>query len=100
MDYHLFWQLNPRRLQPFLKAHELKEESKLNEMNIKAWLNGAYFRYAIASTFGKERYPTKVIDLTGDQQEKKDEETKVDTIGKFGLLAITFNNAFEKRGGK
>lgn len=58
VDYDLFWTLNPKTLQPFIKAFKLQQDN----INAQAWLNGLYVRLAIASTFGKNSpYPKKPI---------------------------------------
>jgi hypothetical protein len=58
VDYDLFWTLNPKTMQPFIKAFKLSQENK----NAEAWLNGVYIRLAIASVFGKNSpYPKQPI---------------------------------------
>lgn len=44
IDYNLFWKLNPRKLEPFLKAREIQFKRKNEEL----WLQGVYFYNAIS----------------------------------------------------
>lgn len=44
IDYNLFWKLNPSKLEPFLKARNLKLKLKNEEL----WLQGLYFYNAIS----------------------------------------------------
>lgn len=55
VDYDLFWSLNPKSLQPFIKAFELQK--KQDDYN--AWLNGMYVQHAVASVLNgsKSKYP-------------------------------------------
>jgi len=54
VDYDLFWSLNPKSFQPFVKAFQLRQEYD----DMVAWLNGMYVKRAIASSLNKEaKYP-------------------------------------------
>lgn len=58
VDYDLFWTLNPKSLQPFIKAFELKQKNN----DTMAWQFGQYVRMAIASVLSKDgKYPQKPI---------------------------------------
>ena len=56
IQYELFWTLNPKTLNPFIKAFELKRQYD-DEM---AWISGNYIRMAIADSLSKKNlYPPR-----------------------------------------
>lgn len=60
VNYDLFWTLNPKSLQPFIKAFDLKRKYD-DEI---AWRNGMYVKMAIASSLSKEnKYPERPITM-------------------------------------
>lgn len=72
VDYELFWKLNPKTLQPFIKAFELEEERK----DVWAWQQGLYIQVAVASNFNKEvKYPStpflKLHKIMNDEEERQ-----------------------------
>lgn len=51
-----FWEMNPNRLKPYLKADDLRRERE----NHLAWLNGLYVYNAVSSALsamGKKKHP-------------------------------------------
>ena len=69
LDIDLFWQLNPTRLKPFIEAYEQKQMDIRDRINMQAYLEGIYVRYAIASCFDKDTtYPTEMLDLKSQSQ--------------------------------
>jgi hypothetical protein len=94
IDYNLFWQLNPKKLEPFVESFKQRQEIKHNENNLAAWLQGIYNSRAIAAVFSKdEKYFEKPIDLNG-----KDESAKA-AATRFEILAMEFNKKFNKEKG-
>lgn len=58
VDYHLFWTLTPKSMEPFIRAFKRKEERRQEQFDIIAWQIGGYVRQAIASSFDKNtKYP-------------------------------------------
>lgn len=56
VDYGLFWELNPKSLEPFVKAFSLSQEN----IDRNNWLQGMYIKMAIVSSMDKKtNYPTK-----------------------------------------
>lgn len=97
VDYELFWTLNPKSLEPFVKAFELKQQYD----DTIAWLGGIYVRYAIASSFNKEiKYPMDTL----LESHKKDIETDDSEIRqqiikeRFLKQARQLNSRFKKGG--
>lgn len=60
VEYNLFWDLNPRELQPFIKAFSIKNK----ENDVLAWSIGLYTRYSILSALNKDvKYPKRPLSL-------------------------------------
>jgi hypothetical protein len=74
VDYDLFWELNPKSLEPFIKAFQLKQRYE-DAMN---WNLGNYFRMAIASSMSKNaKYPNKpMLENKESKQHMSPEEIK------------------------
>ena len=73
VPYDLFWKLNPKKLEPFTKAHKLKVEVRHERDNLLAWLIGYYHTEALGAGFAKNhKYPDKPIELR--KEEKSDFE--------------------------
>jgi hypothetical protein len=87
ISYELFPSLNPKMIEPFMKAHNMKEEEEYKQINYTAWLNGMYVASAISACFSKNsKYPEKPY-------EAKKEEENWTHAERFGAWAIAFNNA-------
>lgn len=68
VDYDLFWELNPKSLEPFIKAFSLKQKYE----DAMHWNLGNYFRMAIASSFSKNaKYPTRPTMSKADMNQVK-----------------------------
>jgi hypothetical protein len=66
VDYDLFWKLNPKSLEPFIKAFSLKQKYD----DTVAWYSGMYVKMAIASSFNKNaKYPN--IPMTSEKVEQE-----------------------------
>jgi hypothetical protein len=64
VDYDLFWKLNPKSLEPFIKAFSLKQKYD----DTVAWYSGMYVKMAIASSFNKSaKYPS--VPMTSEKVE-------------------------------
>ena len=52
--YNEFWELNPKSLQPFVRAFELKTK----HVDMLMWSHGKYVQFAVASVLSeKAKYP-------------------------------------------
>lgn len=81
IDYNLFWKLNPCKLEPFLKARNLKLKMKNEEL----WLQGLYvynaISVALANGFRKkgakaQNYLEEPIKLFEDTEYEKEMKAK------------------------
>ena len=79
IDYDLFWKLNPHKLEPFLRAREIKMKRKNEEM----WLQGMYIfnavSVALANGFRKkgakvQNYLEEPIKLFEDSEYEKEQK--------------------------
>ena len=83
-----FWELNPKKLEPYVKAFSLKE--KMVQRNI--WETGLYIRLAIASCIDKKvKYPTKPLDVEQDTPQKRQEVIR----NRFLNRMIELNSRFK-----
>ena len=58
VDYDLFWTLNPKSLQPFIKAFSIKQKFD----DSLAWTQGLYIQMAISSVMSKDyKYPSEPL---------------------------------------
>ena len=87
VDYDLFWTLNPKSLQPFVKAFSLKQ--KYDDAYL--WSLGAYVRVAVASVLSKSaNYPTSPY---GEQSKEVTMESIKD---RFLRQSSKINSKFRK----
>lgn len=95
VDYHLFWTLNPKKLQPFITANQEQKKQKMEHANFKAWLNGIYTTYSIAAVMGENsKYPEKPLHLFSekdDLDQRKEQESQM-----FSAYAAMFNKRFDE----
>ncbi len=96
VSYELFWTLNPKTLEPFIEAFKQRQIAKRDEINLSAWLNGAYVANAISACFGKNgQYPSEPITLNNTKEESEEKTVNAEVL-KFGAFAVLFNEKFEK----
>lgn len=94
IDYNLFWKLNPCKLEPFLKARELR----LKQRNEEMWLQGVYIYEAVCTAIynnfrekGKKAIqymeePIKIFEDTEAEKEIKAKREREKAIKFFSSL--------------
>lgn len=98
VDYGLFWQLTPKKLEPFLKAYESRQKEQLEFINIAGWVNGMYAGYSLGTAFGENvQYPEKPVQIF--QSEEDVQENTEWEAEYFSAYAAMFNKQFEEKGG-
>ena len=96
VDYDLFWSLNPRKLQPFVKSFKMKQKIKTEYINFQTWLQGIYFGKALVASLDKnQEYFKEPIDFQKIKEQKSQEESMA---MKFEAWSIAFNQSLEKGG--
>ena len=96
VDYDLFWSLNPRKLQPFVKSFEMKQKMKTEYINFQTWLQGIYFGKALVASLDKnQEYFKEPIDFQKIKEQKSQEELMA---MKFEAWSVAFNQSLEKGG--
>lgn len=84
----LFWSMNPRRMNLYVKAYDEEMQHELELSNVVAYLQGVYFIDALTSTVGnmfsdkkskpyeypKEPYAIGKNNANGDEEELSEEE--------------------------
>ena len=76
MTYEQFWDENPLvcDVNHFIEAEKIRQQKLNNQM----WLQGIYFRQAIASCIDKNaKYPRSPIPLTEEEQEREREQREI-----------------------
>jgi len=96
VDYDLFWSLNPRKLQAFVKSFKMKQKIKTEYINFQTWLQGIYFGRALVASLDKnQEYFKEPIDFQKIKEQKSQEELMA---MKFEAWSIAFNQSLEKGG--
>ena len=92
---NIFWDLNPKRLEPWQRHYEYQEQLKKDDDDYRAWLSGRYILDAIAAALdGKSNpYPTEPYSTT--QRRNEEEEARQIASDKFMAFAMAFNARFE-----
>lgn len=94
-----FWNMNPRRLTPYVKADGIRIEKE----NRIAWMCGIYVRDAIASCLSRDaEYPAKPIRITPMTEAEKEaeaEEERQKAIDFFRRLELSFKRKEETKNG-
>lgn len=96
VDYNLFWSLNPRKIQAFVKSFKMKQKIKAEYINYQTWLQGIYFGRALVATLDKnQEYFEEPIGFQKIKKQKSQEELMA---MKFEAWSIAFNQSLEKGG--
>ncbi len=95
VDYHTFWELNPKKLMPFISAYNEKRQEEANWADYVAWLHGSYILEAIASILPKSKvkYPTQPKSMPRSSEEEEFERKKK----KLKAAVEVFNAGFKKK---
>lgn len=95
-----FWEMNPRRLAPYVRADGLRFERE----NTVAWLCGAYVRDAIASCLCRgAKYPEKPVRVTPMSEREKEEAAEAErrkALAFFRQLEADFRRKEEMKHGR
>lgn len=90
VDYDLFWTLNPKSLDPFIKAFSMKQKYD----NICSWRDGMYIRMAVASVLDSSvKYPTSPIEA---DKELTPAEKSLEIRKKVMERMIVINSRFKE----
>lgn len=96
MTYEEYWERDPYLIKDYVKAHELKNEQKNQEM----WLNGFYTLEALSvvlnNAFKKSgsaavSYPDKPYPITTAQLQAEKERKAVEAANSFRAFATMKN---------
>jgi hypothetical protein len=89
-----FWHMNPRKLEPYDKAYELRQTDWKRKVEIEAWAHGMYVHRAIGCVFSKpaQPYPQKPDSLFEETR-----EVELTDGQKFYAYMLKHNAARRKR---
>lgn len=84
MTYELYWDGKPELVVPYRKADLLRQQRSNND----AWLQGVYFRMAVASTLDKKaKYPKEPMKLF-EEKRAEGELTPKQEKAKAAMIAF------------
>ena len=90
-----FWNMCPKGLDPYIKAHQLSEKQILERANIQGWLIGIYVTHAIGCMLSEgTSYLDKPIDIF--KNEVSDEERLRMEAEIFATYAAEYNRQMRK----
>lgn len=69
IDENRFWQLTPKTIQVYFRAYERREQLATQ----KLWLQGQYFRWAIASTISFDKKPADYPEMPFKEEFEKEQ---------------------------
>lgn len=93
---HIFWDLNPKRLEPWKRMYEFQQQEKADNDDYMAWLQGRYVLEAVGSMFDKNfQYPTEPHSVL-QRREEQDEANQI-ASDRFWAFAMAFNKRFENK---
>lgn len=105
MTYDAFWNGDVELVKFYREAFRLKQQMRNEEL----WLQGVYFRDAIAACFSDKKnkfsYPKEPYDFAEKRKTKRKNETKErksDDKAKavMEMFMVNFNRKFEQKGGE
>lgn len=73
VTYETFWALNPRTLQPFVDAFNIRLQREVEmtqrEMDVLAWRIGLYVNHSIVTAFNSNaKYPKQPLSIEAEQE--------------------------------
>jgi len=90
-----FWSLNPLKLEPYIRAHEIREKRSMEKINFGGWIAGVYVTYALGCAFSQNsQYPERPFDLF--KENLSSEERSKQEAAVFAAYADEFNRRFKK----
>lgn len=93
----IFWDLNPKRLEPWQRYYDFSEQLRRDEQDHMAWLSGQYVLAAIGSAIDGKKAPYPSEPFTVSQRKDKQAEANKIAADKFAAFAMAFNQGFRKR---
>lgn len=91
-----FYSLTPAEIEPYARAHEIKEKKRLEEINFLGWLAGIYVTHALGCAFSQNgQYPAEPFGLFGDQIDQQERSRREAAI--FEEYAGEFNRRFKRQ---
>lgn len=92
-----FWDMNPRRLEPWQRMYEYEQQEEADRRDYDAWLHGRYVLEAIANALDGKRNPYPSEPYTIQQRREEQDEANKIAADKFRAFAMVFNEQFRKK---
>lgn len=90
-----FWHMNPRKMEPYAEAMNLRVQDENRRIEVTAWANGLYVHKAVGAIFGKHapKYPNKPETIFTDGRAEKNSLTDADRFYQY----MVWRNAQKKQ---
>ena len=100
-----FWEMNPRRLEPYREAEIIKAKQK----NFDSWLHNLYTFEAVSKVVGNafrekgqkaegfSKEPYQIFELTDEEKAEKAERELQKALAFFGAMETSFNSKPEPK---
>ncbi len=85
-----FWHMNPRKMKPYEKAQQMKDEQWKSRLEVEAWAYGMYVHRAIGCAFAK---PSKPYPKEPEKIFQRADETPLTDAEKFYAYMVAHNAA-------
>ena len=92
----MFWDMNPRLLEPWQRMYEFEQQQEADRQDYIAWLNGRYILDAIACSFDGKKCPYPSEPYSIQQRREEQDEANKTAADKFMAFAMAFNKRFEE----
>ena len=90
--------LSPAGLEPYLKAQELRQKQKLEELNLQSWMTGLYITHALACAFSPgSQYPAAPFALFADETPPEERSRREAEL--FAAYASEYNAQIKQKEG-
>ena len=87
--------MTPADIEPYIKKYEIRQKSRLEEINFQSWMTGLYFTHALACAFSQDgSYPQAPFELF--QDEIAPEEMSRRNAELFSAYVCEYNSRIKK----
>lgn len=87
--------LTPAGLAPYIKAHQLGQKARLEEINFQCWMTGIYFTHALGCAFSQNsQYPDAPFPLFSEEISQEERNRRDAEL--FSAYACEFNSQMNK----
>jgi len=89
--------MNPKRLEPWQRMFEYQEQTRKDDVDYSAWLQGQYICEAVAHALNSKKSPYPEEPYLVSQRRKDQEDADKMAADSFMAFAMVWNKQFEAR---